>query len=108
MLKKAKLIQQGQPGIGPLCALVVALEPYQAESKMTKDDYLELQAEILSCTFDKSMTFRANLRTLRARVAALGVAMKECGMPSSLSDPQAEWSALLNACRQSALGPLFK
>ena len=108
MLKKAKLIQQGQPGIGPFCALAVALEPYQAESKMTKDDYLDLQAEILSCTFDRSMTLRANLRNFRAQVAALGVAMKECGMPSSLSDPQAEWSALLNAARQSALGPLLK
>ena len=75
---------------------------------MTKDDYLDLQAEILSCTFDRSMTLRANLRNFRAQVAALGVAMKECGMPSSLSDPQAEWSALLNAARQSALGPLLK
>ncbi len=53
MLKRLKLIQQGQPGIGPLCALVTALEPYQADSKLSKDDLLAMEAEILSCAFDK-------------------------------------------------------
>ena len=45
-----------------------------------------MDAEILSCAF----------------------AMRECGMSSALNDPQAEWSALLNAARQSNFGALLK
>ena len=107
MLEKAKILQQGQPGIGPLRALALALEPYQADSVVSKGDLLDIETELVADAFDKDANLQINLRTFRARVAALCTAMVGQGMCSSLSDPQAEWSALHNAARHSALGQML-
>jgi len=107
MLDRSVILQQGQPGIGPLHALAIVLEPYQAESKKTKADLLDNEANIKSCTFGKSATSQISVRDFRAKVAALVVAMSTYGMHSSLGDPEAEFSALCNAAGQSSLGQLF-
>ena len=48
MLERSVILQQGQPGIGPLRALAVVLEPYKAESQKTKADLFDMEADLKS------------------------------------------------------------
>jgi hypothetical protein len=107
MLERSVILQQGQPGIGPLRALAVVLEPYKAESQKTKADLLDMEADLKSCALGKGGSSQISVRAFRAKVAALGVALNAYGMHSSLSDPEAEFSALCNATRQSPIGQLL-